>query len=155
MIIYLIEDDDLKARRVKQYLGRTYPSARVEHLRSYQSGLKAIERGLPDLLLLDMTMPTFDQGGQTREGRPRSMGGRDIMRKMLRKNLVCPVIVVTQFESFGEGEDNISYQQLKEACAQEFPTLFRGMAQYHATSSAWEAELNEMIGVCTNENSAS
>ena len=150
--MYLIEDDDLKANRVMGYLEGRREDVQIVHLRSYQSGLKAIEAQVPHLLLLDMTMPTFDQGRRSREGRPRSMGGRDIMRKMTHKGLDCPVIVVTQFESFGEGNDSISYQQLRTACTEEFPALFHGMVQYHATSSAWEQELDVIFERLDSEN---
>ncbi|TPI26812.1 response regulator [Mesorhizobium sp. B3-2-1] len=146
MIVYLIEDDELKAARISSYLAERINGSSIERFRSYQSGLKAVESKLPDLIILDMTIPTFDPGPRRREGRPRSMGGRDLMRKMARKGRTCPVVIVTQFESFGEADESVSYDQLKAQCELEFPQLFRGMAHYHATSNAWEAELDHLIG---------
>jgi DNA-binding NarL/FixJ family response regulator len=145
MRIYLIEDDELKLARIDSYLSERTGNNSIHHFKSYQSGLKAIENSVPDLVILDMTIPTFDPGPRRREGRPRSLGGRELMRKLMRKKIICNVIIVTQFESFGEGEDSINFQQLKDACATEFPALFCGMAQYHATSSAWEAELDILM----------
>lgn len=145
MIIYLIEDDDLKATRLIEYINTYFPKGEISRFFSYQSGLRALQQTLPDLLLLDMTIPTFDPGPKRREGRPRSLGGKDIMRKMLHGNLNTKVVVVTQFGNFGEGDTSINCEQLKQSCKQEFPGLFCGLSQYHASSTDWRLELDEIL----------
>jgi DNA-binding NarL/FixJ family response regulator len=145
MKIYLIEDDKLKAKRLSDYLRDKFPHCVISHLKSYQSGLKEIEKKTPGLLVLDMTIPTFDVAPKTREGRPRSMGGRDILRKMIRKKIYCPTVIVTQFESFGEGANALTFSQLGELCHREFPHLLKGVVHYHATSVAWVQELDTLL----------
>ncbi|MET4634913.1 response regulator [Kaistia defluvii] len=141
----MIEDDILKAARIIEYISRRDAGHEIVHHRSYQSGLKSIQETVPDLIFLDMSIPTFDMGPTSREGRPRSMGGRDVMRKLVRRGINCVVVVVTQLETFGEGADAVTFEQLGQLCKTEFPDLFSGIVHYHATSSAWISELDRIL----------
>lgn len=70
--ILLVEDDEHKADRLAEFVRHEYPSARLEKCASYQSGIRAILRVRPDVVLLDMTLPTYD--------RERDEGGGDRSR---------------------------------------------------------------------------
>jgi DNA-binding NarL/FixJ family response regulator len=111
-MIYVIEDDELKARRITNFLADKYPEKAVELYRSYNSGLRAIEQRAPELILLDMSLPTFDSIHGNREGRPRPYGGRDLMRKLKRKHISTKVIIVTGLEGFGEGDSRQTLPEL-------------------------------------------
>jgi DNA-binding NarL/FixJ family response regulator len=145
MIVMLIEDNQLKADRITGFLSEAFDVVDTPLYRSYQSGLKAALTDTPDLILLDMTLPTFDAEPGKREGRPRSMGGRELMRKLSRRNVSTKIIVVSQFISFGEGTDAITFDELMSLCQQEFPESFCGGVYYHATSDEWMTELERLI----------
>jgi CheY-like chemotaxis protein len=145
MRLYLIEDDSQKAESISQFLGRMHPAVCVELFGSYQSGLKAIERDAPDLIVLDMNLPTFDNLGALRGGRPRALGGYEILRKMRRKGLAVPVVVITQLESFGDGDSRVSFAEIIERCQNEFPQSFLGGVYYSRLSDAWQEEVRLLL----------
>ncbi|WP_267106023.1 hypothetical protein [Xanthomonas sacchari] len=112
---------------------------------SFQSGLKAIEQNLPDLIILDMTLPTFDRKPNARDGRARPLGGYELMRKMSLKSINSKVIVVTQLESFGDGDDEVSFNDLINICARDFPKIFIGGVYFDQAGLEWEVALYEKI----------
>ena len=80
--------DNLKAKKIIKFLEEDMLySAEIQIFTSFQSGLRAVEAACPQLVILDMTLPTFDRKPNSREGRVRPLGGYDLMRKMKLKNL--------------------------------------------------------------------
>jgi CheY-like chemotaxis protein len=145
LLIYLIEDDNLKSGKIIPFLRSIGEGAKIEHFRSYQSGLKGVEARLPDLLILDMTLPTFDMSGISRHGRPRSLGGYEIMRKMKRRGMFCPVFVISALETFGDGKTKISFDEIGQRCLDEFPMMFTGAAFFSLTSEKWKEPLRQAV----------
>ena len=76
MLIYIVEDDFLKANRLKALLNENIANIDCRIHGSFQSGLRAIQQATPDLVVLDMTLPTFDRAGSDRfRGRARAAHG--------------------------------------------------------------------------------
>jgi DNA-binding response OmpR family regulator len=146
MNVYLIEDDALKATRLKNFLEEKIPGAAVITFGSFQSGLRAIQNNTPKLVILDMTLPTFDRAGSDREGRLRPLGGYDLMRKIVHHSVRVAVIVVTQLETFGEGSDRVTFSELVERCYRDFPGIFKGAVYFRQADSGWQEELLNLIG---------
>ena len=92
-----------------------------------------------------MTLPTFDRAGSDREGRLRPLGGYDLMRKLVHHAVKVSVIVVTQLETFGEGADQVTFAELVDRCARDFPDIFRGAVYFRQSGSAWQHELLKLI----------
>lgn len=145
MLVHLIEDDNLKAERITSFLRSEFPKITLEVFQSYQSGLKAVCADKPDLIVLDMSLPTFDAKGVRRYGRPRSLGGYELMRKLRRRSVSIPVFVITQLETFGDGEMQISFEEVCRKCEKEFPDLFIGATFYSQGSSAWHGGLMKAV----------
>ena len=145
MRIFLIEDFDLKAERIRAYIRKQEPDSKVELFHSYQSGLRAIEQSPPDLIILDMTIPTFDPGIDSRHGRPRSLGGYELMRKMKRRGIARPVFIISQLEAYGEGESKVTFGEVKERCASEFSQIFKGAVFYSQNSDSWQVGLKKVL----------
>lgn len=145
MLIYIVEDDFLKANRLKAFLNENIANIDCRIHGSFQSGLRAIQQATPDLVVLDMTLPTFDRAGSDREGRLRPLGGYDLMRKLVHHAVKVSVIVVTQLETFGEGADQVTFSELVDRCARDFPDIFRGAVYFRQSGSAWQHELLKLI----------
>lgn len=141
----LVEDSDRKADKITSFLRRYYPQAVVAVEKSYQSGLKRIEVERFAVILLDMTLPTFDATPTSRYGRPRPLGGYDILRKMHRQGVCTPVILVTQLEHFGAGQQQYTFDQITSLCLQEFPESFRGSVFFSQANNDWEHKLKLLI----------
>lgn len=138
MSIYIIEDSPLKASKILEFLSSSFPQPETPVVfGSFQSGLRAIEASPPALLLLDMTLPTFDRTPNGRDGRARPLGGYEIMRKMSLKGITSTVIVITQLESFGDGSVEVSFADITAKCANEFPNIFAGSVYFDQGGRGW------------------
>lgn len=105
-MIYVVEDSDLKIQKIESFLlDNGFNKDQICIFRSYQSGIQAILNSPPELIILDMSIPTFDKSIDSREGRLRPLGGYDIMKKILFKKIETKVVVLTQLEFFGEGAE--------------------------------------------------
>lgn len=142
MLIYIVEDDPLKADSLSSFMKSTDEAAIVKVFRSYYSGLSEIMKKRPDLLILDMTLPTYDRTPATRAGRIRPLGGYDLLRKVRLHHASVHAIVVTMLESFGDGDDEISYSDMTKTCQEEFKDMFLGSVFFQLGISNWQSELN-------------
>lgn len=151
--VLLVEDDSNKAQQIEAHLRQVRDEVRIILAESYRSGLRqALERSF-DVLCVDMTIPTFDQSSQEPGGRIRKDGGRHLIAELKRRGRAARVIVITQFDEFGEGAGSLSLAQLRQEMAQEFPMHYVGAVFYQASNSAWKTELNRYLelaeqGVC-------
>lgn len=141
MKVCVIEDNQQKAEKIISFLRSKFKNEDIYCLGSYQSGLKFIKKESPDLIILDMTLPTFDRIAGKREGRMRPFGGVDIMRKMQLKKINSKVIVVTQFSVFDDGEERVDFKTLFSRCKNDFSDIFIGSVKYSHSSESWLDEL--------------
>jgi CheY-like chemotaxis protein len=142
MNIVLIEDDPQKAYRVTVALKEILSGCVVCLCRSYQSGLRRLEQTEPvDLVILDMSLPTFDQEPGSRSGRPRPLGGYELMRKVKRSGLTPAVIILTALESFGSHRQQFTFAEIAKMCEVEFPAIFKSAIYYSQSKSTWRQEL--------------
>jgi CheY-like chemotaxis protein len=97
----------------------------------------AIVRTRPAIVLLDMSVPTFDVSEREDGGTPQRLGGRDILRQLQERGLPVPCLVITQFDSFGDGKNSLTAEQLDRQMAAEHPDTYLGMVGYDPASSGW------------------
>lgn len=151
MRIFIIEDDLLKLKKIEDYLTSAFPDSELSNYGSFNSGLKACEKDVPDVVILDMALPTFDRQPNKREGRLRPLGGYDLLGKLNLKNLPIKVIVVTQLTEFGDGADEVSFSDISDICANEFPEHFLGSVHFGQASLDWQHELHNHLIKVTRE----
>lgn len=143
--ILLVEDDQFKAKAVLSLLTSEFPKISIEQARSLSSGYRTLEQHNFDLLLLDMSLPTFDVGPNDSGGEPLGFGGLKLLDLLAESGLSLPTIVVTQFEQFGEGDHAIDVHSLKENLRQSFPHHFVGLVHYNSARTDWRMDLSELI----------
>lgn len=145
MNILIIEDDEFKLGQVAAFVDEELRDAAVVKRQSFQSGLKEAIEGLPDLILLDMSLPIYDitttEGGYSMH----FFAGRDILREISRHRQHTDVIVVTQFEQFGEGKDRMTIVELKEQLANQFPNNYLATVYYHPAREDWKTQLKLLL----------
>lgn len=143
MRILIIEDDQNKLKQILEWFESETLNAVVEKRFSFQSGLKAIVQGGFDLVILDMSMPTFDISPEETGGRPRPFAGKEILMQLVRRNIKIPVIVVTQFDRFGESDINLT--QLTEELKKSYSRNFVGTVYYNPGINNWKDDLKILL----------
>ena len=150
MKILLIEDDTNKATQLKNFFSEFFPQDDLVINRSYQSGLKSLMEGFFDVTILDMSLPNFDIKKAEDGYKFRKLGWLDILRELKRKKISTKVIIVTQFENFGEGNDLVNLSSLKTIMMRDYKSNYKGTVFYNAKQDSWKLNLNELVLKCTN-----
>lgn len=145
MTALIVEDDELKMRRLQAFLTGEVPKLEIELARSYKSGLRAIVNRPYALVILDMTLPSFDIQWGTDGGRPLSLGGRELLRQMKRRAATYPTAVVTGFDTFGFGPEAVTLAQLNDELVREFSDFYLGSVYFNATTDDWRDHLRELV----------
>jgi len=141
--ILIIEDETPKITQIELFLRSLCIPMHIDHAKSVNSALDKLEDGVPDLLLLDMSLPTMDidiAGGEA-GGRPQGFGGIEILRNMEYENINCPVIVITGYEAFPRKGGNVDISGITQELKLEFPKLLHSVLHYNSTYDTWKNEL--------------
>lgn len=149
MNILFIEDDEDKAKRVIDFVRSDVSDVQIVCARSFNSGLKALAVGAKrfDLVLLDMTMPTYDvTPSEPTGGSIEHFAGRDLLAQMKLRQIDIPVAVITMFVSFGEGSKKMSLANLSQELHSKYGNQFLGHVYYNATEEGWRDSLRTLIG---------
>ena len=141
MRVLLIEDDQYKAKQIEKFL--LSEDHEISIAKSFKSGMQSIVGNEYDFILLDMTIPSFEITPSQLISRTRKFGGRDILNEMLRKEIIRPVIVITQYNVFGD--DEISLEELNTELSSSFPSTYLGYVFYNASILDWQENLKLYI----------
>jgi CheY-like chemotaxis protein len=150
--ILLIEDDAFKAKRLCSFLRAEAPQNDVMLERSVSAGLaRLFANPIPDILLLDMSLSTFDVGPRETGGRPQNFGGITVLEHMFRRDLKVPALVITQFESFPKEGGELSLDDLSRDLSSRFPEIFKGLIYYSSRETEWERRLQSLVRAVASE----
>jgi len=144
--ILLVEDEAPKRAHIERFLKGLSTEITIAVAQSVNSALDVLDEHLPDLLLLDMSLPTFSVGERESGGRPQGEGGIEILRYMTLAEIVCPTIVITGYEAFlREAGKPVDLSQLRMELEEEFPRCFKGVLHYNSTYDEWKTELGKAL----------
>jgi CheY-like chemotaxis protein len=138
MQILLVEDEAPKRRHVEAYARELLPAAQIEFANSVRSAIQCLSVNLPDLLILDMSLPTFDVGQNEAGGRPQGFGGVELLRNMELEEMICPVIVLTGYDAFTKAGGQVGLDVLRDELAEAHPTLFKGILHFNSAYGDWQ-----------------
>jgi CheY-like chemotaxis protein len=144
--ILLIEDDQKKIDDIKQFINTNYSYFDLNIKESYQSGLKELIKGQFDLLLLDMSLPTWESEEYGAVGIFEKFGGYKIMKEMQRKNKLTRTILITMFDDFGESDLSITLSQIDSMLKESFQSFYIGYVFYNSKQSTWKDKLQLFLG---------
>jgi CheY-like chemotaxis protein len=144
MRVLIIEDDEEKIGDLIDWVRSSYDSPTVLQSRSLHTGKSAALDDSVDLILLDMTMRNYERSLEEEGGRPHFFAGREILRRMSRERVATPVIVVTQFDRFGDEDDFRTLAELKNELSNRFSNYI-GTVHYRANVDDWRSSLNRMV----------
>lgn len=147
MELLLIEDDIKKIDDISSFI-KGYPeSCSLTVKRSYQSGLREILKSNYDLILLDMSMPTFEKTENEPGGEFEKFAGLKILKEMSRRGKMSKTILITMFDDFGEGEKSITLEDMNSALLRDFPDMYLGAVYYNSSENTWKDKLGSFLNV--------
>lgn len=143
MKILIVENDTNKSTQVECFLQdeiKINPNY-IDTKRSFQSGLEAILTKSYDLLILDMSIPTFDISEIDDGGETLDRGGEIILQEMEREGIKMKAIILTQYEEF----DEVSLEEIDNSLKKEFSEFYLGCIYYNTSQVNWQNELKDII----------
>lgn len=145
MKVLIVEDTDVKLEQLISFFTANY-NADITQAKSFKNGSSEIKNGEFDIIILDMSMPTYDISEGDRGGGLRHFAGRDLLSKISRKGNT-PVIVITRFDVLGPEDNKISLAEYDKRLTKEFSNNYRGYVFYdEASTSIWMNRLKNLIG---------
>lgn len=145
MKILLIEDNQYKITQLQEFLGSEFPLIELTIRNSYHSGLKEVKQNskLYNLILLDISMPTYDIQAGEQGGTPLSLAGKLILNEMNLRDIDTKVIVVTMYENYVDGTKLL---ELDKQFQSEFSTNYIGYVYFSPDdTTGWKHNLKIKI----------
>lgn len=146
MKILLIEDDKKKAQDIKDYINETMDgNTNLQVRQSYQSGIRELIKSSFDLLLLDMSIPTWDKSINEPGGNFEKFGGYKVLKESKRKGKIIRTILVTMFEDFGSDDSSLNLNDIDAELKSRFSPYYLGFVFYNARESDWKNKLSLLL----------
>ncbi|PSW78321.1 response regulator [Photobacterium damselae] len=139
--ILIVEDNEYKRTRIKELIYSEFPDCDISECYSFTSAWKLISNCKFDLLLLDISLPTFDKTDSDPGGMFRVFGGKELARKIKKRGITTKFLFITQFTSFSNSSSFISFDGLKEELLSHYKEECLGCILYSNTVSEWREEL--------------
>jgi CheY-like chemotaxis protein len=147
------DDESPKLSSVVEFLEGSLADISITKTRSVRSTIDVLKRVRPDILVLDMSLPTFDVAPGEKGGRPQNLGGEEVLRYMEFYDLSCPVIIITQYDHFSDNGKHIPLAKVAMRLRLEHPNNFKDMIHYGgSTSTAWRSDLKAAMEQLKHEN---
>lgn len=148
MKVLIIEDDNNKYNNIVRILEEKISLVKVTLKTSYNSGLRELMGSEYDLILLDMSLPIYENliSGSSLDIKP--FAGIDILKQMNRYRKSISTIIVTQFETFSLSkgiDEKISINELRLELEKIEDLNYKGLIYYDITSDSWEKQLIDLI----------
>ncbi|MYN18492.1 response regulator [Rugamonas sp. FT107W] len=144
--LLLVEDDDPKLDQVVYFLENLPSQLQVTVAKSLNSACNLIDREYFDIILLDMSLPTFD-GRKTAgsNGRQKTFGGKEVLMYLWELEIDTPVYVITGFKDFPGEFGQVLLPQLHAELTDEFPANYKGNIYFTHSSDDWKLQLRNLL----------
>lgn len=144
MKILLIEDDKYKREDLRTYIHQEFPDVWVDEVKSYKTGVLKVLDGTYDLLLVDMTIPTYENDSFPSGGGSLKNGGELIINEVYDEGKNVKFAVVTQYETFDGETLEVIEQRLHRLCNNNY----LGCVKYCSYKEDWKNPLHKIIKLC-------
>jgi len=148
--ILLVEDDEYKASDLSGVVTSVSPKIELVRAPSVTSALRAVAQDKFALIILDMSLPTFDLSGPGGGGSPEGQGGVEVLRLARRLKNNSPFVVVTQYPDIDINGKEVSLPQAASALSLLFNVHVMDCLLYDFDDDAWRDPLKNIISEVTS-----
>lgn len=148
--ILIVEDNQKKLEKIKEFLLQEYPLYKFDEKLSYNSASRQIilHHTEYDLILLDMSMQTYDISSNEAGGDAEPLAGKNILKQMYLREIPTRVIVVTMYENFVDGT---KIKKLDEELRNLYPENYCGYIFFTHDNRDWTIDLRNAINNILND----
>lgn len=143
--ILLVEDNPYKQSRIMEVLRSSPRDVEIATAMSFTSARQAIERSDYKMIVLDVSLPTYDRTATESGGKLRILGGREIARQLSREDISTQIVFLTQYSSFSDKGTSYTFESLSEQLARDCGNNFAGMFFFDPSSLLWKESLQSLI----------
>lgn len=143
MNILIIEDNPLKREKINDFISSNFDVV-IDEAASYNSGLSLASNKAYQLIVLDMSMPTFDRTESAQGGRFRAVAGKEIAFKLKRIDKLVPFVVVTGYSDFSVDTKSLSIEQIHDLLT-VLKDEYKGYIFFDSAKSYWKDQLSNVI----------
>jgi len=143
--LLFVEDNDYKRNKVSDHLSSNFPNLDFIEARSYTSGVQAMDSHDFEIMLLDISLPTFDKTPVESGGRFRTFGGRELARRAIKMTGASFIIFITQYKSFSDRGNSYSFDDLVQQLEIDCGPSFGGAIFFDGSLSSWKDKLTSAI----------
>lgn len=139
--ILIIEDSESKRNSIQSVLERELSEKIIRHTYSVREAIDHVVLERPDLIIADMSLPTYNIRDRERGGTPRPFGGIEVFETLEREEIQVPVLVVTSYPTITDGARSVGLSELSEQLKNDFPDTYIGTVYFDSAYTNWEREL--------------
>lgn len=145
MDIFIVEDDDFKSRRLKDFFFEKSPEAKIQESTSLVEAISEINNNVYDLILVDMAIPSHPINPG--EGAPMSLltGGLDILLEIKALERNDPCIIITQYHEIEISGELYPVDEASKAIKDMLDCDIVGCIEYSEDNSDWKNKLKDML----------
>lgn len=145
LAVLIVEDIDTKSRSIQELVRSVISPVDIHCAASVKSAIQLIEKFDFSLILLDMSLPTFDLSKAEGGGTPRPRGGMELFAHLDGSGVEVPVIVVSAYGALEEKGSMVSLEEISSRLRRDYPALFQGSVLFDSVYTVWAEELTQLI----------
>lgn len=142
--ILVVEDDGFKLALVLEFVRSLLPESNIRTATSYASARSEIAKST-DLLILDMSLPSFDVRPGEPGGEAQGLAGQRLLHLMSDFGYDVPTIILTQYSNHNDGTRRVDLNDLRTSLRRDFPDLVKGVIYYSSSSDEWRDEIRSVL----------
>jgi CheY-like chemotaxis protein len=145
MTIFIVEDDDDKLEYIKNMLLQALDKSEISTAGSVAEAKKELRSRVFDLLILDMSLPSYTVTGIETGGEAQHFGGGEVLDYIRFRELKIPTIVITQYPRLGQGVNEMNIATLESQLRDQHAEFFLGIIHYSSISEKWKSDMKRML----------
>lgn len=143
--ILIVEDEAPKRHHIVAAIKSLDDSVQTTEAAAVADALSLLKNTSYDLVILDMSLPTFTVDEIESGGRPQAFGGLEILQTMTLEGTDIPVIVITGFEAFERSGETIELNKLRIELEKEYSGILHAVIHFNSVLDEWKLELEKHL----------